>query len=232
MKYLRKFATEADVEIDVAPCVAFVAKSKRMIYEPLPKNGVYVQHIDGKLYTTEDWSAKGFVNDEANGVAVLSNEASFVIAKKDVSTSNLAWGGFGYIVPNVLTTPYIASAKEDYDGVTNTQQLIAQLNGYTDSGGVVGAPAAEACAAYTFPNGAKGYLPSLGEWNVAYNNKEAIISAMSIIGGTQINNKQYESYWTSTQADERNCWRIQWLDAGFKLVYKSNPYHVRAFTTL
>ena len=50
--------------------------------------GVYVQHVDGKLYTSEEWSNNAFANDSANGVAVLSmNDYCFVIAKNRLSAS-------------------------------------------------------------------------------------------------------------------------------------------------
>lgn len=43
-------------------------------------NGVYIQHINGKLYTTDEWTAKAFANDEANGVAVAKSYSTSCIA--------------------------------------------------------------------------------------------------------------------------------------------------------
>jgi hypothetical protein len=65
------------------------------------------------------------------------------------------------------------------------------LTGLSDVYGTIGAPAAETCAKYTFPNGSNGYLPSLGELYTAYNNKTAIVEAMSLIGGTALISNNY-----------------------------------------
>ena len=70
-------------------------------------------------------------------------------------------------------------AKLDFAGKSNTDKIIAQL-------GTGNAPAAEYCSNYIFPNGQKGYLPALGEWQIAYDNKTEIDACMSLIGGTSI----------------------------------------------
>ena len=44
--------------------------------------GVYIQHVNGSLYTESEWTAGGYSNDSANGVAILSETVhAFVIAK-------------------------------------------------------------------------------------------------------------------------------------------------------
>ena len=192
--------------------------------------GVYIQHVDGSLHTEAEWTAGGYANGDANGVAILSETVpAFVIAKKDASSSTLKWGGYGKIITDIVITTSSATAVLDYDGIGNTPKIIEQLDGYTDSKGVVGAPAAEACAAYTFPNGKKGYLPALGEWQGVYNNKTAVRSAMTLIGGTAM---EIYYYWSSTQYKDGFSWTLDWNDGGLVSYDKSVYTYVRAFATL
>ena len=93
----------------------------------------------------------------------------------------------------------------------------------------MGAPAAEACDAYIFPNGKNGYLPALGERQIGYNNKTAIYSALVTIGGTQPTN---DYYWSSTQSDETGAWPMYCSDGHCAENTKALSVKVRAFTTL
>lgn len=190
--------------------------------------GVYIQHVNGALYTESEWTAGGYANSDANGVAVLGSDASFVIAKSDASSSTILWGGYGKTVPDIVTSTSSTTAVLDYDGTGNTPKIIEYLAG-TNDGYVDGAPAAEACAAFTFPNGKKGYLPALGELQGAYNNRTAVVSAMSLIGGTAI---KYDYYWSSTQYDSNRSWYLTWYDGTLHRTYKTSTYYVRAFAAL
>ena len=192
--------------------------------------GVYIQHVNGALYTESEWTAGGYANSDANGVAILSETVpAFVIAKEDASSSTLRWGGYGKTITDIATYSTSAKAVLNYDGIGNTPKIIEQCTGYTDSSyNVTGAPAAEACAAYLFPNGKKGYLPALGEWQTTYNNKTAVESAMALIGGTTMGNY----YWSSTQKSSSDSWYLYWSDGDLNYSSKGNPLSVRAFTTL
>ena len=190
---------------------------------------IYIQHIDGTLYSTDEWTVGGYANDQANGVAVVSASSSFVIAKADASSSTFTWGGYK-LITDIVKTETLSKAVLDFDGKGNTQKIIEQLTGYTDDSlGITGAPAAEACAAYTFPSGAKGYLPAFGQWQVAYNNKTAVNSAMSLIGGTAISTY----YWSSTQASMYRAWAFNWSnDTSRYHSGKDYSTMVRAFASL
>lgn len=191
--------------------------------------GVYIQHVNGSLHTEAEWTAGGYANSDANGVAILSETVpSFVIAKEDASSSTLRWGGYNKTVPDIVTSTSSATALLDYDGIGNTPKIIEYLAG-TNDGYVDGAPAAEACAAFTFPNGKKGYLPALGEWQGAYNNKTAVVSAMTLIGGTAIKN---DYYWSSTQYRSTGSWYLDWYDGSLGSNNKNLDNYVRAFAAL
>ena len=192
--------------------------------------GVYIQHVNGALYTESEWTAGGYANSDANGVVILSETIpAFVIAKTDASSYTLQWGGYGKTVPDIVTSTSSATAVLDYDGAGNTPKIIEYLAG-TNDGYVDGAPAAEACAAFTFPNGKKGYLPALGEWQGAYNNKSTVVSAMALIGGTAITNN---NHWSSTQLNNNHSWYLYWKDGTLSYNYnKTYACKVRAFTAL
>ena len=192
--------------------------------------GVYIQHVNGSLYTESEWTAGGYANSDANGVALLSETApAFVIAKADASSSKLRWGGYGKTVPDIVTTDTRSVAVLDFDGASNTTKIINFLAG-TNDGYVDGAPAAEACANYTFPSGQKGYLPTAGEWKAAYDNKSAVVSAMSLIGGTAIRGS---NYWSSTQYNNNVCWSQAWFNGNLNNSGKHDAYtDVRAFSAV
>jgi hypothetical protein len=192
--------------------------------------GIYIQHIDGTLYTTDEWTAGGYANDQANGVAFTSVSTSFVIAKEDASSSTLKWGGYGKLITDIVTTSSSATAVLDFDGENNTTKIIEQLSGYTDSNSVTGAPAAETCVAYVFPNGKTGYLGTLGQWQVVLNNREAVKSAMSLIGGTTFS--LITNYWASTQYSTNNSWAISWRFLNTRSDDKNQSNYIRAFCAL
>lgn len=221
MKYIKKFDKEADIIMEVRPNVVFAADSGKVSYNvPItyPK-GVFVQHINGSLYTREEWTAAGFGNELANGVVVITDNAAFVIAKTDLG--QMVWSSNNStLVDGILTTTVSATAITDFAGYNNTQLMLA-----TDTSG-----AGYVCANFTFPNGAKGYLPALGEWNEAFANMSEINSAMYTIGGTSLSNK---FYWSSTQYGSRTSWWWRWYNGtnNYSYKYEATNY-VRAFSTL
>lgn len=220
-----------DVDDYKAPADKTVSLSSTYVYSMnyTEKVDLYIQHTDGNLYTSEEWTAGGYSNDNANGVTVVRPfSGSFVIAKEDVGTSTLAWGGYNKTITGIATTYDSATAAKDNTGINNTPKIISQLSDYTDSKNITGAPAAEACANYTFPNGLTGYLGALGEWKAAYGNKTSIASLMNQIGGTAINTSNY--YWTSTQYSSYTSWYFGWSNSYVRYSDKSYTYYVRAFS--
>lgn len=149
-------------------------------------NGVYIQHIDGKLYTTDEWTAKGYANEDANGVAVIADDAQFVIAKTEIV--NTPWSSnTGYIYGDGMVVTQ-TGATQDFAGYEHTQVMLK-----TDTSG-----AAYKCNEYIFPNGKRGYLAAKGEWFIVENKSKEVVNALTTIGGDGIS--AYSSnYWTSTQ---------------------------------
>ena len=202
----------------VQPNVVLVGDEARILYNVEPPKGAFIQHIDGNLYTTDQWSAMGFTNGEANGVAIISDNAKFVIAK--TSLGKMAWSSdTSNAVEGVMLTSDSTTARTDYAGAANTALIAVD-----DTSG-----AALACANFTFPNGAKGHLPALGEWTDAYAYKADIDAAMALIGGTALSGDTL----SSTQYSAVKAWILGWNNGGTTNYLKSlQSNFVRAFSAL
>ena len=158
--------------------------------------GVYIYDTDGHFILPDNWDSTN--NSKAVGVYVGTENSQFIIAPTyENNTRN--WGAYG-TVSGIITSDDSVIAKKDYAGEANTNKIIAQLG----SGHV---PAAESCRNYTFKNGKKGYLWSLGEACEVYNNRIAIDKAMIKIGGYSIYSEK-EEFWTSTQISGSQAWAI------------------------
>lgn len=188
-------------------------------YTKIP-NGVYICDNTGALTAVGSWNTSN--NSSAIGVAVVSDNCSFVIDKVGTS-STYAWGGYGTTISGITTTTDSTIAKTDYKGETNTTQIISQL-------GSGNAPAADYCRGRSYTvNGTtlKGYLGALGEWKTAQNNRLAIDSALSTIGGTAI---VIGYHWSSTQRSSNAAWTLAWDNGNNSNYLKSDNYgYVRAF---
>lgn len=215
MKHLKKFATRNDVAVTALPNVVLIADSGEVLYNVQPQ-GVFIQHVDGSLYVPSEWGGKGFSNEDANGVAVITDKASFVIAKMDYKA---AWYSTAFTpVDGITTTTNVEAAKADFSGKANTAEIVK----IDESEG------AYICANYIFPNGAIGYMPAAGEMNVAFEHKAMIDSALSIIGFPA----SAKEYWTSTQYSNGNAWSMSWESGTFRGIGKTSTIYVRPFTSL
>lgn len=231
MKYLKKFenadaqATWQTGEDYILPNICL---TNDVITYNAPKKvleGVYVQHIDGKLYTTSQWTAEGFANDLANGVAVISEDASFVIAKSNASTSSAWSSNTTELIEGIMATTIFSDAKTDFSGKQNTEKMLAA--------GTSGA--AHACANYIFPNGKKGYLPSFGEWQVFKRFNTDAEDAIKLIGGSKIEvsgSQATNDLFTSTQYDATKVWVFRRYNYASTQALKSDTRYVRAFCEL
>lgn len=200
MKYLKKFATAEEYAAFVEsgqmkrPNVSLVEEPFTTYYNKYIPLGVFIQHVDGTLYTEADWTNGGFSNDAANGVAVITNNTSFVVANNSVEVN--AWED-QTLVDGVYTTSDINDAKSDFRGYANTQAFL-NTGKYT---------IATAAAEYVFPNGKNGYAPSMGEIWEMLQYKKQIVSAQTLIGANSMSQNHVSS---STQADAYMVWKIYW----------------------
>lgn len=223
MKYLKEFETEAEKDAwrgsdeHVYPNVVLLGNSEVLYNAPYIPKGVFIQHIDGTLYTAEQWSDGSYSNAEANGIAVSTDECAFVIGKEAVFKS---WSSVqDTVIEGVMLTADSAIASTDYSGAENTALIAA-----TDTYG-----AAYFCNNYTFPNGQKGYLPAFGELFTAFNHRAEIDALFALIGVTVT----ASTYWSSTQGGDISAWEIDWKEGATPQTrHKNYEFKVMVFTTL
>ena len=176
-----------------------VSRSVTMTYTKIA-NGVYICDSDGKLTAVGSWDTSN--NSKAVGVAVISDKCSFIIDKTN-SNDSIQWGGYGTDVPGLSNITNNTEAKLDYDGNSNTDKIISALGSSEDI-------AAGWCRSKSINIGGenrKGYLPALGEWQTAYNNKSQVDSALSKIGGTAMLTGYH---WASTEYSSDRAWLLNW----------------------
>ena len=171
-------------------------------------NGIYIYDINGKYTSPSKWDTSR--NDEAVGVAILTDDCKFVVAKEDIGQTR--WGG--YLTDIASLTNYTSSteAAKDFAGITNTKVIIDAI-GQTNDGYRIGS-AAQDCVDYIFPNGQAGYLGAAGEWQLARSYKDELNSALELIGGTKM---AEDYYWTSTEYSSYSAWS-QWFASGSNLI--------------
>lgn len=222
MKHLRKFENADAVKqwqmsADYAnPNVVLMEDTGEIAYNLKSMTGVYLQHIDGTLYTKEEWKAGNFSNDAANGIAVIDPAAQFVIAKTKTS---YAWASDMSNLISDLPSLTSADALEDYAGEENTRIMLT-----VDTG-----RAAYYCANYTFPNGAKGYLPALGELKIANKYITEINGILALLG---LSNIVLSNYWSSSQAGKSQAWTFDFYGKKAAIAYKNYSHYVQPFTSL
>ena len=213
-----------------------IKRNVDIVYEAV-EYGVFIMDASGNIGNVNDWtSSKG-----VTGVTLVTEDVEIVIAPDRWAddyngswngNSMSAWGGYGKNVTGVKTTTSNTDAALDFAGLNNTNQIIKQLSGTTDSYSsyYTGAPAAEYCRAYSKGYKAAGqwYLPSAGEMDQLIINQDAINEALNKISGKTLN--FCEATWTSTQADSYRAWFGDWFNYLLSYHYKHGSgydYEVR-----
>ena len=177
--------------------------------------GVFVQGVSGTLYAKEEWGNQ----EEANGIAVLTEKCQFVIALDYINL--FEWSSAYMTIENIPSSMSAPDINNDFDGERYTDAIIEQ-----DSQAV----AAKMCREFIFPNGKIGYLGSFAEWQVAYDNKENIDSFLQ---KTHNAFAFYRFHWTSTQAGSTKAWFSDWNEGNYGYADKiSQECAVRAFCSL
>ena len=225
MIYLKEFATQAEYDAFVAsgqmqrPNVSYIQETMAVEYKKPIQYGVFIQHIDGTLLTKEQWQSKGYSNELANGVAIVDEKASFVIAKVDVIIK-VTWGPAIWV--NNVSYSTLESAATDYNGYANTERMINKASNM-----------AKLCTEYIFPNNATGYVPAAGELYLVYSKYYSDVDACLAIIGERFN-ADFPIYWSSTEASHDKAWVFR-IDTNVMEPYSKSLWNittVRAFTKL
>lgn len=151
------------------------------------KTGVYIVDSIGNFVDCDSWTE----DMGSTGVVLLHSHMDIIISPDGWYTTDgtnyegewngnkrSAFGGYGTTITGLV--------DDVYSGPSNTDKIIAQIGGKTDSYSqyYTGAPAAEYCRAYTNGYKYKGewYLPTFAEMKIIYPFSE-IYGCMTKIGG-------------------------------------------------
>lgn len=179
--------------------------------------GVFIQTLDGWLYPVGKWANQKI----PNGVAVITDNCSFVIALEDASPGYCVWGTRSNIA-GVNNSDTKNTVKTYYNGEAETASIITNASNST---------AATYCSNFTFPNGQSGYMGAGGEWWTALTHKAEIIVAMKACGGVALS----KDYWCTTeQVGSNRAWAADWESVDLTNYNKSASSSVktRAFCKL
>lgn len=190
-----------------------VTEQKEAPFTFRPKVGDFV--YGDKTWSTELDSSKtcvGVITD------VRSRDFDF-IALQEVSTS--VWAQTSSLISGVTTETSKSLALCDFAGKTNTRRIILALPTQSTAANKCSAYSTKGFGAYSW------FLPSCGQWNVARLNKATIEASISAAGGTAFGN----SYWTSTQSNEKQATYVGWNSAVQYDGAKTSTFHVRPFCT-
>lgn len=187
-----------------------------------PSNGVYIKDTEGYYHTTDAWDG----TYTADCVAVITRSYRFGIALTEASSTMQIHDSYAGALENYMTEiSDETQAKADYDGATNTTNIMKLQSGTGYAAGW--------CNAFSFPSGKKGFLPSLGQMWAAYSNKAAVDAALTKAGGTALTSTYYwiSTFWGVLGAGRR-CWLLNWGDGRVGNGHLSDYSRVRAFSAL
>lgn len=199
------------------------SRTVKVVYKVI-KLGVFIQGVSGRLYTESEWNSM----EIANGIAIVTEGCKFVVAKENATSSTVYWGGYGTDIPTLTNYGDVTSATADLDGAGNTEKIIAAIGNTADAYRT--GSAAGDVSAYTFPNGKTGYLGAAGEWTIARQNKDALNSALALVGGSTMTASRYS---TSTESSSGKAFS-QYFDSntGLHRSDKNTKRYIRAFQPL
>lgn len=153
----------------------------------------------------------------SNGVALITDNHQFVIAKSGAPGNGLNWYANGTLVSNATVATTTSKAREDLKGFENSQAFINQLGNSVSY-------AVGYCDQTKFPNGKGGYLPSCGELDLIWSHSSEVLQCLNAMASSiNINT----AHWSSTQYDKDNAWQIYGTGKTVSNSNKSNLMQLR-----
>ena len=203
-----------------SPNVATAQQNSDIVQElKAPSNGVYIQDVSHKLWRTEDWDN----SVKPNAIAVISDKVRFLVALTQLPSTMRISRHFCEPLEKYMTViSDKTAAKADYDGAGNTAKILKVIpsTGY----------AAGYCDAYVFPDGkTKGFLPSLGQLNLVFQDKAAVNDALSKCGGIAMSSYYWSSTFWGVGDIYRRCWGFSWSGGGVGYDCLCGTNYVRPF---
>lgn len=183
--------------------------------------GVFIEDIDGELYTAEQWDGSKVYN----GIAVCTDNCSLVYIGQDY---------YNKLCPNVLISGMAyatneTEAKKDYNGELNTKAAYEFIKGAYDNANdykIVDVYERKA------PSGERCYVPSVGEELAIQYNIDEITGLLNLIHSSTDFYVDTSSVPTSTQYDATYVWDVdrRWVRSHTRKVGSSSSdryeYHV------
>jgi len=161
-------------------------------------------YLGGIVFYILQSGDSGYVEGETHGLVCALSDYGLV-----------EWGCHGtdiLNIPNVTSSPPTGAGAEIGDGVTNTDNLLADCPN----------PPAVLAARTLGPD---WFIPSVNELILMYENKTTINTSASANGGNPFIDNYY---WSSTEFDMNSVW-VKFLGNGHQTNYvKNNPYVLRA----
>jgi uncharacterized membrane protein len=174
------------------------------------------------VYGDKTWSTELDGTKTCVGVITDVRSKDFDFIGLENLTASFWTNSLG-IIPNVVTETNKSLALCDFAGKTNSQNIM--LAKPTES------TAAHKCAAYSTEGFGAGswFLPSCGQWGVAYLNRVKIDASINTtIGSDPLSSDLYR---TSTQYDSANAWNFDWINGAENGKSKTGSRMVRPFCT-
>lgn len=141
----------------------------------------------------------------------LGVEHGLIVALNNQSTSQ-TWS-------NVAGTQIGATAQSSWNGLTNSNAIVAQ-SGHTSS-------AAKLCVDLVAGGQSDWYLPSVDELSLLWHNRFNVNKTLSTIGGATIL-PFFDVFWTSSEYLALNAWYFNFGNGYAINIAKSTAFYVRA----
>ena len=141
-------------------------------------------------------------------------EHGLIVDKNDLSASQI-WS-------NVNTTLVGTSAQNSWDGLSNSNAIVAQA-GHTSS-------AAALCLNSTNGGQSDWYLPSIDELSLLWHSRFNVNKSLSAIGGATVLSMTATTYCSSTEYGSNgiNVGIFNFADGSVRILNKGFAYYVRA----
>ena len=188
-------------------------------------------------FTTDEWgamSANAKANYQKLGACIRARCLEWIIAPKDCADANgtetFKFGGYGLDFKGVANFGGNNSGLyEHIDGLADTEAIITQTAGYTDSQKIVGAPAAEAAYYFKACDGdpLQWHLPSYVILHYMCEYMTEINAFFDKIFGGQ-GKLQTSGYWSSTEYDSANSWYVYMYNGSSYTYTRNGTSRVRA----
>jgi hypothetical protein len=162
-----------------------------------PGGGI-IYYVDTGGFTVQGFASQNAFFDDT---IVPNGYTAHYLEAAPADSGNTQWGGLGTFISGLTNPPFVSDplASQIGNGRKDTQLIIARLAGLIppDTG------AANFATTANFGNKTDWFLPSTGELNMLWVNKDNAV----------ITNLLPNSYWSSSTQDNSSAWR-QFFDNG------------------